>query len=176
MQIYRCVLLNNGPRCHPQPDSSSSSLLTPEEGAAAEGNSASLASGAPLDQLLYRSEIAVGSRGDIIMFYNKVFISLIKNYALKFTPGENEVRVHPVYVYTVLQCVYLGRVYCVWCVISPSLSLSLSACSLPLSLLCLPYVRLLPHRADSPDSTPSLCPPTHVSTTQAVPWTQEQFP
>ena len=49
--------------------------------------------GTPLDQLLYRSDIAEGTRGDIIMFYNKVFISLIKTYALKFTPGENEVSI-----------------------------------------------------------------------------------
>ena len=25
------------------------------------------------------------------MYYNKVFISLIKNYALRFTPGDKEV-------------------------------------------------------------------------------------
>ena len=88
VQIYRSVLLNNGPRKRPQPDSSSSSSLTPDEGAAEDMNPAL---GTPLDQLLYRPDIPEGTRGDIIMFYNKVFISLIKNYALRFTPGENEV-------------------------------------------------------------------------------------
>ena len=57
----------------------------------------SLSSDTPLDQLLYRSDIVEGTRGDIIMFYNKVFISLVKNYALKFTPGENEVSMHCMY-------------------------------------------------------------------------------
>ena len=54
-------------------------------------NRSSLASGTPLDHLLYRPDVEVGMTGDIIMFYNKVFISLIKNYALRFTPGDNEV-------------------------------------------------------------------------------------
>ena len=41
---------------------------------------------------LYKSDIPEGSRGDIIQFYNKVFIGLVKDYALKFSPGEIEVR------------------------------------------------------------------------------------
>ena len=53
--------------------------------------SSSLAPGTPLDQLLYRADIDEGAHGDIIMFYNKVFISLIKSYALRFTPGDREV-------------------------------------------------------------------------------------
>ena len=95
IQIYRSVLLNNGPRKRPQPDSSS---LTPDEGLPRDGGERdsmarrpSLSSGTPLDQLLYRADIDEGARGDIIMFYNRVFISLVKSYALKFTPGENEV-------------------------------------------------------------------------------------
>lgn len=157
-QIYRCVLLNNGLRRQPQPDSSSSSSLTPEEGASAEGNCTSLVSGAPQDQ---RSDIAIGSRGDIIMFYNKVFISLIKNYALKFTPGENEVGFHP------LLTVYLECVVCCTCNTLP-FSLSPPLYSLLHSLLCQPYARRLPHPADSPDNTPSLCPHIRVSTARAL--------
>ena len=98
LQIYRNVLLNNGPRQRPQPDSSSSSSAPAlSEAGRREGggeemcHSSSRTPGTPLDQLLYRPDIEVGARGDIIMFYNKVFISLVKNYALRFTPGDNEV-------------------------------------------------------------------------------------
>ena len=90
------MLLNNGPRRRPQPDSSSSALGTPEEASGGGGDQRGESQpwptpGTPLDQLLYRSDIEEGAHGDIIMFYNKVFISLIKNYALRFTPGDKEV-------------------------------------------------------------------------------------
>ena len=98
------MLLNNGPRERPQPDSSSSSAAPTDEtnregggrgggggGGEDTSHSSSRTPGTPLDQLLYRHDIEVGARGDIIMFYNKVFISLIKTYALRFTPGDNEV-------------------------------------------------------------------------------------
>lgn len=45
----------------------------------------------PIDQLLYRDDIPVGSRGDIIQFYNKVFIGFIKDFVLRFSPNEPEV-------------------------------------------------------------------------------------
>jgi hypothetical protein len=45
----------------------------------------------PIDQLLYRPELEVGSRGDIIQFYNKLFIGFIKDFVLKFSPNEPEV-------------------------------------------------------------------------------------
>lgn len=150
-QIYRCVLLNNGLRRQPQPDSSSSSSLTPEEGAAAEGNHTSLVSGAPQDQ---RSDIAVGSRGDIIMFYNKVFISLIKNYALKFTPGENEVGFHPL-----LQCTWS-----VWCAVhvTRSLSLSLLLCIASYTLSSANHTQDVSLAPQTLPTTPHLCVPTYV--------------
>ena len=96
------MLLNNGPRQRPQPDSSSFSAPVPDEvrrggggggGGGGEDTSrlSSTTPGTPLDQLLYRQDIEVGARGDIITFYNKVFISLVKSYALRFTPGDNEV-------------------------------------------------------------------------------------
>ena len=92
------MLLNNGPRKRPQPDSSSSfSAPATDEAGKEGGGDASRPSfttpGTPLDQLLYRSDVEIGARGDIIMFYNKVFISLIKGYALRFTPGDNEVSI-----------------------------------------------------------------------------------
>ena len=92
--------MNNGPRQRPQPDSSSFSAPVPDEARREGGGSgggedtsrpSSTTPGTPLDQLLYRPDIEVGARGDIIMFYNKVFISLIKGYALRFTPGDSEV-------------------------------------------------------------------------------------
>ena len=66
-----------------------------------------VSSGTPLDQLLYRSDIEVGARGDIIMFYNKVFISLVKNYALRFTPGDNEVYMYIQYMYMYIHVMYM---------------------------------------------------------------------
>ena len=47
----------------------------------------------PVEQLLYKPEIEVGSRGDIIQFYNKLFIGFIKDFVLKFSPNEPEVHV-----------------------------------------------------------------------------------
>lgn len=46
----------------------------------------------PLDDLLYRPDIEVGARGDVIQFYNKVFLEYIKDFVLKFSPTDIEVR------------------------------------------------------------------------------------
>ena len=42
-----------------------------------------------MDMLLYRPEVEVGSRGDIIQFYNKVFISFIKDFVTQFSPSDD---------------------------------------------------------------------------------------
>ena len=42
-----------------------------------------------MDMLLYRPEVEVGSRGDIIQFYNKVFISFIKDFVTRFSPSDD---------------------------------------------------------------------------------------
>ena len=38
--------------------------------------------------ILFRDDIDVGTRGDIIQFYNKIFIGYVKDYVLKFSPDE----------------------------------------------------------------------------------------
>ena len=104
--MYRSVLLNSGPRHRPQPDTSTVSedpSTTPSDGGASGGGGADEAAMAskdtPVDQLLYKPEIEVGSRGDIIQFYNKLFIGFIKDFVLKFSPNEPEVYVH-IYIKT----------------------------------------------------------------------------
>lgn len=119
LQVYRSVLLNNGPRHRPRPDTStttedqappttSSSNVSGSTG----GNSGTAAAGeestvalkdTPVDQLLYRSELEVGSRGDIIQFYNKLFIGFIKDFVLRFSPNEPEVCVYLTKIVTVLE-------------------------------------------------------------------------
>ena len=37
---------------------------------------------------LNRKDVALGQRGDIIEFYNKIYINYIKDFALKFQPAE----------------------------------------------------------------------------------------
>ena len=39
--------------------------------------------------LLYRPEVEVGSRGDIIQLYNKVFIGFIKDFVTRFFPSDD---------------------------------------------------------------------------------------
>lgn len=108
MQVYRSVLLNSGPRHRPRPDTSTTSEEQAPPTASsssvsgnASGNSGTAAASSeestvalkdtPVDQLLYRPELEVGSRGDIIQFYNKLFIGFIKDFVLKFSPNEPEV-------------------------------------------------------------------------------------
>jgi len=45
----------------------------------------------PIDHILYRVNTPVGTRGDIIQFYNKIFIGFIKDYVLRFSPNEAKV-------------------------------------------------------------------------------------
>ena len=105
-QVYRSVLLNSGPRHRPRPDTSTTSEgLAPPTTNSGAGSSGTVAVAAfseessstmaskdtPVDQLLYRPELEVGSRGDIIQFYNKLFIGFIKDFVLKFSPNEPEV-------------------------------------------------------------------------------------
>ena len=104
-------MLNSGPRHRPRPDTSTTPEgLAPPTTSSASGNASSSSSGTaavaaaseessatvaskdtPVDQLLYRPELEVGSRGDIIQFYNKLFIGFIKDFVLKFSPNEPEV-------------------------------------------------------------------------------------
>ncbi len=76
MQIYRSVLLNNGSRTSEQHD-------TPI--------SAPPPVSSDVESLLYHEDIPVDSRGDIIMFYNKVFIGFIKDFVLKFSSIEESI-------------------------------------------------------------------------------------
>lgn len=39
-----------------------------------------------IDAILFKNDIEEGTRGDIIQFYNKIFIGFVKDYVLKFTP------------------------------------------------------------------------------------------
>lgn len=75
------MLLNNGRRVRSNsvPDLAGDSQPFGEE----EGGTSDL------DALLYRADIPVGSRGDIIQFYNKVFISYIKDFVTRFSPVED---------------------------------------------------------------------------------------
>ena len=98
------MLLNSGPRHRPRPDtsttsegqappttSSSSNACNSGTAAGASEESTMASKDTPVDQLLYRPELEVGSRGDIIQFYNKLFIGFIKDFVLKFSPNEPEV-------------------------------------------------------------------------------------
>lgn len=104
--MYRSVLLNSGPRRRPQPDTSTTTEDTISTSTTSASNTSSATSTAgadgvnetavamrdtPVEQLLYKPEIEVGSRGDIIQFYNKLFIGFIKDFVLKFSPNEPEV-------------------------------------------------------------------------------------
>jgi len=85
------VLLNSGPRRTPQPDSNCPTLGESHEGGSEE-SSVSQGRETPIDHILYRADTPVGARGDIIQFYNKIFIGFIKDYVLRFSPNEAEVR------------------------------------------------------------------------------------
>ena len=97
--MYRSVLLNNGPRVRPQPDTSSgpshldqpTSEAQPTISAQSERQPSKHT---PVEQLLYRDDIPVGSRGDIIQFYNKLFIGFIKDFVLKFSPSDDVSCIH----------------------------------------------------------------------------------
>jgi retinoblastoma-like protein 2 len=90
--VYRSVLLNNGKREVPIPDSPSGDL--PRISSRARSTSTSLPQSPgeaepvlPSERRLSSSSSSTmkeGERGDIINFYNKVYISYIKEFALKF--------------------------------------------------------------------------------------------
>ncbi len=93
-QVYRSVLLNNGPRRSPPPDTSSADTTTLSSKAATDQPPEAPPTSqkiTPLEELLYPSDIAVGARGDIIQFYNTVFIGYIRDFVLRFSPSETEV-------------------------------------------------------------------------------------
>ncbi len=41
-----------------------------------------------ISTVLYKEDVSIGTRGDIIVFYNKIFIGFVKDYVLKFSPEE----------------------------------------------------------------------------------------
>lgn len=92
--VYRNVLLNNGPRKAPVPDSNSSpppaedgsNNMDIEEGSSCADQPQRLT---PKDHLLYPQDIPLNKRGDIIEFYNKIFIGLVKDYVLRFSPQND---------------------------------------------------------------------------------------
>jgi len=89
--VYKSVLLNNGPRRPPPPDTSSSDTGSNENVHSQADVQQPPTATTPLEELLYRPDIAVGSRGDIIQFYNKVFIGFLKDFVLQFSPSDSEV-------------------------------------------------------------------------------------
>ena len=76
------MLLNSGPR-----EDASVGGVTREDHTPSD----QLARTTPVEQLLYPEDVPVGARGDIIKFYNKIFIGFVKDYVLKFSPNEPEV-------------------------------------------------------------------------------------
>ena len=83
--MYRSVLLNNGDRKEILKSGNiSSASMKPTEVPVAELDP-DFAEGRTLN----RKDVALGQRGDIIEFYNKIYINYIKDFALKFqTPEE----------------------------------------------------------------------------------------
>lgn len=167
-------MLNSGPRHRPRPDTSTTSEgLAPPTTSSASGNASSSSGGAvavaaaseessatvaskdtPVDQLLYRPELEVGSRGDIIQFYNKLFIGFIKDFVLKFSPNEPEVSSAHLQVKS-LEVIEVFLWYRkLTFILSPPSALR------PRVLPCPPspsFVKQLPLPAKSPETTTSLC-------------------
>ena len=82
--MYRSVLLNNGNRKEVLEDGhASSASMKPKEAPVAEYDP-DFTEGRTLN----RKDVALGQRGDIIEFYNKIYINYIKDFALKFQPAE----------------------------------------------------------------------------------------
>lgn len=83
-QVYRSVLLNNGDRKEVlKLGSVSSASMKPNVAPVAEYD-ADFTEGRSLN----RKDVALGQRGDIIEFYNKIYINYIKEFALKFQQAE----------------------------------------------------------------------------------------
>ena len=83
-QVYRSVLLNNGNRSEVlQSGHASSASMKPTAAPVAEYDP-DFTEGRTLN----RKDVALGQRGDIIEFYNKIYINYIKDFALKFQPAE----------------------------------------------------------------------------------------
>lgn len=108
--VYRSVLLNNGKREVPIPDSPSGDL--PRISSRARSTSTSLPQSPgeaepvlPSERRLSSSSSSTmkeGERGDIINFYNKVYISYIKEFALKFQQNgvdDKSLQLSPMPVY-----------------------------------------------------------------------------
>ena len=97
-QVYRSVLLNNGRRTRthtctattPVPDPSQNENESQDSTASQpfDIDQMELGGDSSVDSLLYRSDIDTGTRGDIIQFYNKIYIGYIKDFVLKLSPDD----------------------------------------------------------------------------------------
>lgn len=59
-----------------------------------------------IDAILFKDDIDEETRGDIIQFYNKLFIGFVKDYVLKFTPDEVWLSVYVIVNSQYLLCMY----------------------------------------------------------------------
>ena len=48
----------------------------------------------PYAELLYQPDIEVGARGDLIRFYNAVFVGFMKEFVLGFLPNDDGVSMY----------------------------------------------------------------------------------
>ena len=98
-QVYRSVLLNNGRRTRTHTCTATTAVSDPSQN---ENESQDSSASQPfdidqtamelgdsnVDNILYRSDIDIGTRGDIIQFYNKIYIGYIKDFVLKLSPDD----------------------------------------------------------------------------------------
>ena len=82
--MYRSVLLNNGDRKEILKSGNVSSASMKPTVAPVVEYDPDFTEGRTLN----RKDVALGQRGDIIEFYNKIYINYIKDFALKFQPAE----------------------------------------------------------------------------------------
>lgn len=97
--VYRSVLLNNGRRTRTHTCTATTAVSDPSQN---ENESQDSSASQPfdidqtamelgdsnVDNILYRSDIDIGTRGDIIQFYNKIYIGYIKDFVLKLSPDD----------------------------------------------------------------------------------------
>ena len=95
--MYRSVLLNNGRHGNTSTTKTPPKSSENEEAMETEITTGSVAMDTKMavakdttdvDAVLFKDNIAMGTRGDIIQFYNKIFIGYVKDFVLKFTSDE----------------------------------------------------------------------------------------
>ena len=99
-QVYRSVLLNNGRRTRTHTCTATTPVSDPSQNENESQDSTAsqpfdidqmameLGGDSNVDSILYRSDIDIGTRGDIIQFYNKIYIGYIKDFVLKLSPDD----------------------------------------------------------------------------------------